>query len=271
MTEFATSSDGTRIAYDREGEGPAVIFVGGAFQHRAVDPETRDLASRLAARGLTVLNYDRRGRGESGGDPPLTLEAELRAIRALIDAAGGRAALFGMSSGGAISLAAAAAELPVTAAERRVTALALWEVPLDPAGDPRPRIFLKGLRQKIRAGDRGPTVEYFLQDFPPEWIAAAKKSPVWADMTEVSASLEVDAESLAVASSAPRVELWGGIAAPVLVLVGTDTLPAFPPAADEIVAAIPTARRVDVPGRDHRWDPDEMPRVLGEFLLDSAR
>src|SRR4051794_14708663 len=213
MTEFVTAEDGTRIAYDREGEGPAVVFVGGAFQHRANDTETRDLASRLAARGLTVLNYDRRGRGESGGTAPFTLADELTALRALIAAAGGRAALFGMSSGGAISLAAAAAGLPVSG-------LALWEVPIDGEEDPGPGEFLVELREKIRAGNGGATVEFFMKDFPPEWVAGAKASPGWADMTAVSPSLEVDAESLAVASSAPRAALWGGIRVPVLALVG---------------------------------------------------
>jgi pimeloyl-ACP methyl ester carboxylesterase len=263
MTEFVTAEDGTRIAYDREGEGPAVIFVGGAFQHRAMDPETRDLASRLAARGLTVFNYDRRGRGESGGSVPFTLEAELTALRALIAEAGGRAALFGMSSGGSISLAAAAAGLPVTA-------LALWEVPLDGEEDSGPQEFLTLLREKIRAGDGDATVEFFMKDFPPEWIAGAKASPGWAGMTAVGPSLEVDSESLAVASSAPRAELWGRIGVPVLALVGVDTQPLFPPAADGIARAIPGARRVDVPGRDHRWDPDAITDVLAEFLVGAA-
>ncbi|WP_210507469.1 alpha/beta fold hydrolase [Naasia sp. SYSU D00057] len=263
MTEFVTADDGTRIAFDREGEGPAVIFVGGAFQHRAMDPESRELASRLAARGLTVLNYDRRGRGESGGAAPFTLADEITALRALLDAAGGRAALFGMSSGGSISLAAAAAGLPVTA-------LALWEVPLDPEGAERPQRFLEGLRQRIREGDGDATVEYFMQDFPPEWIAGAKASPAWVGMTAVGPTLEVDSESLAVAASRPHRELWGGIRVPVLALVGADTLPLFPPAADAIAAAVPGARRVDVAGRDHRWDPDELARILAEFLLSTA-
>lgn len=31
-----TSADGTRIAYDREGTGPAVILVGGTLERRCL-------------------------------------------------------------------------------------------------------------------------------------------------------------------------------------------------------------------------------------------
>jgi pimeloyl-ACP methyl ester carboxylesterase len=64
MTEYVTSR-GTRIAYDRLGSGPAVILVGGAMQFRAFDPNTVAMAALLAEQGFTVVNYDRRGRGES--------------------------------------------------------------------------------------------------------------------------------------------------------------------------------------------------------------
>jgi hypothetical protein len=36
MSDFATSADGTRIAYDRYGSGPTVILVGGKTE----SPET---------------------------------------------------------------------------------------------------------------------------------------------------------------------------------------------------------------------------------------
>ena len=123
MTEFVTSSDGTRIAYDRLGSGPSVILVGGAMQFRAFDPQTGQLAARLAERGFTVVNYDRRGRGESAGRGPYVLDSEIADLRALIAELGSAAALFGSSSGGAIGLASAAAGLPVSK-------LALWEGPL---------------------------------------------------------------------------------------------------------------------------------------------
>jgi len=75
ITSTTTSADGTTIAYDRVGDGPAVILVGGAFQHRAFDPRTGDLADLLAER-FTVFHYDRRGRGGSSDTAPYAVERE---------------------------------------------------------------------------------------------------------------------------------------------------------------------------------------------------
>ena len=58
MTLSVTSADGTRIAYDRKGTGPAVILVGGTLDDGA---ENAPLA-RLLANHFTVYNYARRGR-----------------------------------------------------------------------------------------------------------------------------------------------------------------------------------------------------------------
>ena len=91
------SKDGTTIAFDRSDEGPAVILVGGAFQHRAIDPRTAQLAA-LLARHFTVIHYDRRGRGESGDTKPYAVEREIEDLGALIKEAGGSAFVFLMMS-----------------------------------------------------------------------------------------------------------------------------------------------------------------------------
>src|SRR6266480_3121699 len=95
------SKDGTKIAYDTEGEGPAVILVAGALGVRF--PEL----SKLLAPHFTVYNYDRRGRGDSGDTKPYAVEREVEDIEALIDEAGGTAYLYGHSSGGSLILEAA--------------------------------------------------------------------------------------------------------------------------------------------------------------------
>ena len=260
MTTFATSADGTRLAYDRFGEdGPTVIFVAGAFQYRAFDPVTTELAGQLAARGFTVVDYDRRGRGESVATGPLTLARSIEDIAALIDANGGQAALFGGSSGGAISLAAAAAGLPVTK-------LALWEVPLDEELGTDGTEFLAGLRKKIAAGDNERVVEYFMQDMPPEWLEASRQSDAWPLMCAIAPSLEADAESLAWSQSAKRTELWANVTQPTLVLIGEETLPFMPAAAESIVSALRNAQLRRIPAADHQWDPATLTPVLAEFF-----
>lgn len=259
MSSFVTSRDGTRIAYDVEGSGPPVILVAGAMQFRGFDPTTVEMAKLLAARGFRVINFDRRGRGESAQAPSFTLADTLEDLRALIAVAGGSAALFGSSSGGAIALAAAAAGLPVSA-------LVLWEVPLrEELGDDGAD-FLDGLREKIAAGDPEETIAYFMKDMPPEWLEGARNSPAWPVMTSMGPSLEADSESLAWTQSAPHIELWATITAPTLALVGRQTLPIMPPAAESIAASVPHARKATIPAADHSWEPAAMAAAIADFL-----
>src|SRR6476620_7222829 len=104
-----TSKDGTTIAFDQSGEGPALILVGGMFEQRAMVSETAQLAALpLLAQHFTVFHYDRRGRGDSTDAQPYAVEREIEDIDALIDAAGGTAFLFGISSGAVLALDAAA-------------------------------------------------------------------------------------------------------------------------------------------------------------------
>ena len=100
-----TSKDGTTIAYERSGNGPALILVDGALCSRAFGPSPK--LAPLLARHFTVYAYDRRGRGESGDTRPYSPAREVEDIAALIEAAGGPACLLGLSSGGALALEAA--------------------------------------------------------------------------------------------------------------------------------------------------------------------
>lgn len=261
MSEFAISKDGTRIGYDQYGEGPAVILVGGAMQFRGFDPNTAEMAKLLAAKGFTVLNFDRRGRGESAEAPSLTLKDNIDDLGTLMDIVGGQAALFGSSSGGSISLAAAAAGLPVTK-------LALWETPLGDELGTGGAEFFAGLQERIASGDKAATIEYYMKDMPPEWLAGAKNSPGWPIMLELCPSLSADAESLAWTQSAPRAQLWSGITQPTLAIVGEQTLPIMPEAADSIVANIPSARKTTIPAANHGWEPAVMAGALADFLAE---
>ena len=107
-----TSKDGTRIGYDKVGSGPLLIIIAGATQFRAFDPNLAALGNLLAP-SITVITYDRRGRGESTDTLPYAPEREIEDIAALIEAGGGRASLLGYSSGAVVALEAAAAGLPI--------------------------------------------------------------------------------------------------------------------------------------------------------------
>jgi hypothetical protein len=85
--ERVASKDGTTIAFDRSGDGPSLVLVGGALADRSAAAQ---LSAQLAPH-LTVIAYDRRGRGDSGDTAPYAVEREVEDIEALIVAAGGQA------------------------------------------------------------------------------------------------------------------------------------------------------------------------------------
>lgn len=84
--EKVTSKDGTEIAYDTYGSGPVLVLVAGGFTDRArYVPDAEALASTF-----TVVNYDRRGRGDSGDAPTYAVEREWEDLDAVRSATGAR-------------------------------------------------------------------------------------------------------------------------------------------------------------------------------------
>src|SRR5919109_4061793 len=159
--ETVTSRDGTTIAFDRFGEGPPVVLVCGGSVDRMADAA---IAQELSA-DFTVFNYDRRGRGDSGDTPPYTIEREVEDIRAVIEAAGGEANLWGSSSGAVLAMIAAEQGAPVLR-------LAMWEPPYLPEGYPRPpEDQVEQYERMVAEGRRSDAVEFFMAKvvgLPPE-------------------------------------------------------------------------------------------------------
>jgi pimeloyl-ACP methyl ester carboxylesterase len=220
-----TSKDGTRIAYDVYGQGPAVILVDGATASRAFGGSPA-LAQRLAREGFTTYAYDRRGRNESGDTQPYAVAREIEDIEALIDLAGGTAYLYGISSGGALALEAAAV------LGRKVNKLAVYEVPYMGADSaarvPAPELFaeLKQLVQEGRNGDAFASYMGKVAGIPAEMLAGMRQAPFWPMMEAVAPSLVYDATVMFGRNFTPQKELLETIAVPVLALSGdVDMLP----------------------------------------------
>ncbi len=134
------SKDGTIIAFDRLGMGPALILVGGALEQRAMDSETAQLAPMLSEHFI-VFHYDRRGRGDSTDTQPYAVEREIEDIAALITEAGGSACVFGISSGAALALEAA------IKLGDKVKKLAMYEAPYN--DDEAARLAWKTYRKQL--------------------------------------------------------------------------------------------------------------------------
>ena len=87
------SKDGTTIAFDHQGDGPALILIDGAMSTRSSGSKPE--LARLLAQRSTVYSYDRRGRGDSGDTRPYAVQREIDDIDGLINKAGGSAFLYG--------------------------------------------------------------------------------------------------------------------------------------------------------------------------------
>ncbi|MEJ2887460.1 alpha/beta fold hydrolase [Actinomycetospora aeridis] len=258
---YVRTDDGRRIAYDREGSGGRpLVLVGGLGQARPTDTATRALTTALAGRGFDVVHHDRPGRGESTGEPPFTLDGEIAAIRALVTELGGSAALYGSSSGGAIALAAAAV-LP------EVDRLVLWELPAGLEGGDEARAWHRGIVERSASGDHEAVLRLVTADMPPEWLEGMLAGPDREHHLRLAPTTAADAEALAWTADALRDgTLARRVTVPTTVLTGTSAWPFLVEAADALVDALPDARRGEVPGAGHGWEPEDLARVLGDVL-----
>lgn len=266
MSAKVTSRDATEIAYDSVGTGPALIVVSGATQFRAFDSGLAVLAGLLKDR-FTVVNYDRRGRGESGNTLPYATAREIEDIAALVAGpAGGRASILGFSSGAVVALEAAAAGLPIDK-------VIMYEPPFVLPGSPfppPPADYVETLERMVAAGDRDGPPAYFMRSvgMPPEAIEGAKKSPMWPIMQSIGPTISYDGrfmfEALYAAGKFP--ERWQRATMPVLVVNGDKSFPFMPAAADAVAAELPNARRKTLAGQDHGPKPEVFAPVITEFL-----
>ncbi|MDA2804083.1 alpha/beta fold hydrolase [Nocardiopsis suaedae] len=263
--DVAISRDGTRIAYDRRGSGPALILVDGALGHRAFNPHGAALAGLLQD-AFTVYTYDRRGRGDSGDTAPYAVEREIEDLEALIRDAGGRAHLFGMSSGAVLALDAAAHGLAVEA-------LALYEPPfiVDGSRPPLPPDYAVRVGALAAEGRRAEAVEYFMTaalGLPAELLGGMREDPSFARMEKVAHTLAYDAAVIGGTMSGVPLppHRWASVTAPVLVADGGKSEHTFADGADALAAVLRDVRRATLDGQTHDVDPEVLAPVLRDFF-----
>jgi pimeloyl-ACP methyl ester carboxylesterase len=258
-----TSKDGTSIAYDRQGSGPTVILVGGGLDDGS---ENAPLVP-LLARHYTVYNYARRGRGDSGDTQPYAVAREIEDIEALVAEAGGSAHLYGVSSGGALALEAAAAGVAVDR-------LAVYEVPYGVVNEARARAYVEQTEALLAEGRRDDTIKLFMRfaGSSEEDIAGAASYPLWPGLVAIAQTLAYDA-ACANNYQPPPARL-AAITQPTLVATGDTVNPhmaglrpdLFQRAATAIAARIPHAERVTLAGQSHVADPAVVAPVLQQFF-----
>ena len=245
----------------RTHRSPAVVLVGGAVQHRAIDPRTTEAARLLAAAGWTAIDFDRRGRGRSGDTKPWALEREVEDVAALIVAAGGSAALYTSSSGAALGLQAALAGIGLTG-------LVLYEPPFFPGSAKASQIH--DLQRFLQQGDRDGAMRYNLTNvvgIPAQVVDGMARSPVWAGMCAVAPTLVYDFSALDNVDTDPDwTARWSELAVPVSVCSGARSSPALISAADRVAAALPRAQRHVLPDQDHNPSAEAVANAVLQLL-----
>lgn len=241
------------IAFDRLGDGPPIIIVVGAFNTRSTGAA---LATALAAKH-TVINYDRRGRGESGDSQPYAVEREIEDLDGLIREVGGSAGVFGFSSGAALALAAASHGLAISK-------LALFDLPLRVSGLPEPVDHAAALDELVRAGRRGDAVEYFqrrMVGLPEPIVAQLRTSPFRHALEAMAHTLVYDAKI--VGDGQLHLDRVRGLAVPTLAIAAGGGHPFMRETAETLARTVRDGRALILEGATH----DLVPEILAPPLF----
>jgi pimeloyl-ACP methyl ester carboxylesterase len=256
------SKDGTTLAFDQQGAGPALILVDGAMTTR-LSGSKPELA-RLLARHFTVYGYDRRGRGDSGDTKPYAVDREIEDIDALIDKAGGSAFLYGVSSGAVLALDA------TVKLGDKVKKLAMYEAPYndDPQAQKVWGEYLKNLSEALASNRRGDAVALFmaLVGMPAAQIEGMRHAPFWAGMEAVASTLAYDHAGVMGETASIPTERVARVHVPTLVMNGGNGPPFMLETAKQLSRTIPGATLRTLHGQTHDVQADALAPVLVEFF-----
>lgn len=258
-----TSKDGTQIAYEQRGDGPALLLVSGALNTRTSGswPALID----LLAPKLSLYCHDRRGRGDSGDTLPYAVAREIEDMEALIDEVGGVASLYGHSSGGCLVLEAAAA------LGTKVGKVALYEAPYndDRAAQQAWGEYIDGLTQALGDGRRGDAVALFMRylGMPVEQVDEMRHAPFWPDFEAIAPTLAYDHTAIVGRTGAVPVERLAAVLTPTLVMCGNSSFPFMRTTAQTIADALPNSELLVLDGQSHDVQPQVLAPVLTEFFL----
>lgn len=260
-----TSKDGTPIAYDQLGEGQPLILVGGAFSYRAF-PTLIELTELLSSQ-FRVVNFDRRGRGDSGDTQPYAIDREIEDIEALIEAVGGSAYLWGLSSGAALALEAA------NKLNTKVTKLALYEAPyfVDNSRPPVPPNYQTHLHNLLAADRRAEAVKYFMKDgigVPGVFVFMMRFMPAWARLKAVAHTLPYDVSIVVDYEHGKPLPAhqWDCTIMPTLVMCGGKSPQWMKNGMQALNAVLPNSTYYTLEGETHIVKPKVLAPALKEYF-----
>jgi pimeloyl-ACP methyl ester carboxylesterase len=258
-----TSRDGTNITYELRGDGPPLVLVDGALCFRRMGPMP-DLARHLESH-FTLVLYDRRGRGESGDTLPWSLGREVEDIAALLEAVGGSAYAFGVSSGAVLALDAASRGLAIPK-------VALYEPPfiVDGSRDPVADDFIPDLERLLAEGRRREVVRRFMRivGVPGFFIALMRLFPSWKHLVSVAHTVPYDLGTMGGTQAGLPLPAgrWRGLAAPCLVMDGGKSPAWMRTGTRSLADILPGSTYRTLPGQTHMVKSAVLAPALADFF-----
>jgi len=273
-TESVASRDGTTIGYRRLGQGPALVVVCGAM----VSSKSHLKLAHALADDFTVYLPDRRGRGLSGPTGnDYHMQKEIEDLDAMLTTSGAHN-VFGISSGGLISLQTSLA--PPT-----IHKLALYE-PALLVDDSAPGFSTTRLDHEIANGKvaaalvtgmkeskMGPPILNVLPRVLVERLTdlamkseEKKAAPDDVTMRMFAPTMRNDFQLIHEMQGA--LESFASIRADVLLLGGSKSPAYLKAALDSLTRVVPHATRIDLAGLDHggATDRDGKPEAVAREL-----
>jgi pimeloyl-ACP methyl ester carboxylesterase len=253
------SKDGTTLAYDLYGSGPPLIYITGATCFRSFMPIVQD--AKAFAREFTVYNYDRRGRGDSTDTQPYALEREVEDIEALIDAAGGKASLYGHSSGAVLALEAA------LRLSDKVDKVVMYDASYvhDEAEKSQYHNLSQQVHQLLQADKNAQAITTFLKGIgmPKLFVYLLRLMPGWKTMVALAPTLAYD---IALTRDLPPLARASQVTVPVQLIVGEKSPAGLHDVASQLTKAIPGATFIQLAGQDHMVSAKALLPLLVSFL-----
>ena len=248
------SKDGTKIAYDRSGSGPVVILVGGALQSKSDHLMGR--LSPLLAKDFTVISYDRRGRGESTDTKPYDPLREIEDLEALIKETGGKAYVFGNSSGGNLALLAAAKL-------QNIGKVAVYEAPFINDELSNATEYISELKKYNKANQPGKALKLFFKKIgmPTPMVLVMSLTPMWRGMKALAHTLLYDG---IIVDDGKVPQQLKNISVPVLALTGSSDR--MQQAAKDLINIVPKAQHKILAGQTHDVNPALLSSALVKFF-----
>jgi len=261
--------NGTTLAYDVVGDGPPLLLIHGSWGER----QTWGFVLPGLGESFRVISYDRRGHGESAGDPTAgTIDDDVADAAALIEALDAAPANVVANSYGSIIALRLAAEHPELVRAmfcHEPPALRILEGTEHEGILDEKRPSLEEVRRLLESGNERAGAEYFVDNVALGPGAWALIPPPMQDMFVRNAKTYLGELRDPDAVWLDRAAL-SRLRMPVLLTNGDQSPTWFPLVAEQIGECAPAVRRQLLPGVGHvphLTHPDDFVALAKSYLL----